>query len=316
MAGWVPFWRNDVPRPRRCSERRWSAAREGSRRDAWAESRSLVGLASVTSLVGDEEDALAIALEALADRGGRRSGVHGGGRPRDGGGVAAAAACGSTRRSITRRPRSARSESSAPGGSWRVRSVTAARSTGSPGGSRKPSRDLREAFVLCRDLQERALVTLDRRRARPHPRDAGRPRGGAVGARASPRPGSPMASRARRPRCWSPSASWRWPRTTRRPRARRHGRRSRSRTRARRARERAAAQVWWAGSALRPRRGGRGRGPRGRPNRARAAPLAAGAPRARAGRRRARLSRRRAHGRRRTLGVRGWLHRPRPRGSL
>src|SRR5205814_4061085 len=42
-----------------------AVARSSDRRDAWAEGRALVGLASITSPQGDEQDALGLGLEAL-----------------------------------------------------------------------------------------------------------------------------------------------------------------------------------------------------------------------------------------------------------
>ncbi|MGH2594358.1 MAG: AAA family ATPase [Actinomycetota bacterium] len=67
MAGWVPFHADDL----RGAEEMFREALEAARSDPdhpdrWAEVRSLVSLASVTSEDGDEADALALAEEALA----------------------------------------------------------------------------------------------------------------------------------------------------------------------------------------------------------------------------------------------------------
>ena len=90
MAGWVPFWRNELARAEAMFREALEVARSEDRRDAWAESRALVGLANVTSATADEQDALVIALEALQDRGGGAAGVHRRRRARDGRGLAPA----------------------------------------------------------------------------------------------------------------------------------------------------------------------------------------------------------------------------------
>ena len=66
MAGWSPFWQNDLARAEAMFREALAVARSDERRDAWAESRALVGLANVISPAGDEEEALAVGLEALA----------------------------------------------------------------------------------------------------------------------------------------------------------------------------------------------------------------------------------------------------------
>ena len=66
MAGWVPFWRNELDRAEAMFREALEVARSAtSVGDAWAESRALVGIANVLSLMADEEEALAVALEAL-----------------------------------------------------------------------------------------------------------------------------------------------------------------------------------------------------------------------------------------------------------
>ena len=54
MAGWVPFWRNDLERAETMFREALEVARTREPRDAWAESRALVGIANVISPVGDE----------------------------------------------------------------------------------------------------------------------------------------------------------------------------------------------------------------------------------------------------------------------
>jgi class 3 adenylate cyclase/tetratricopeptide (TPR) repeat protein len=65
MAGWVPFWSNDLEPARLMFQEALEVARSGSRADPWAEARALVGLASCISPVGDEEEAYAMSLAAL-----------------------------------------------------------------------------------------------------------------------------------------------------------------------------------------------------------------------------------------------------------
>src|SRR4029079_12201711 len=65
MAGWVPFWRNDLDDAEALFREALDVSRSGDGTDAWAEVRALVGLAGVTSPRGNELDVLAIANEAL-----------------------------------------------------------------------------------------------------------------------------------------------------------------------------------------------------------------------------------------------------------
>lgn len=65
MAGWVPYWRNDLEPARAMFQEALEVARANPRGDAWAEARALVGLASCISPVGDEEEAYAVSLAAL-----------------------------------------------------------------------------------------------------------------------------------------------------------------------------------------------------------------------------------------------------------
>jgi class 3 adenylate cyclase/tetratricopeptide (TPR) repeat protein len=66
MAAWAPFWRNDLATAAGAFREALAIARRGPGPDVRAEARALVGLASVVSVEADEEDALALALEALA----------------------------------------------------------------------------------------------------------------------------------------------------------------------------------------------------------------------------------------------------------
>ena len=66
MAGWVPFWREDLDRARALFEEALQVARENPAGDRWAEARALTSLASTISPVGDEAECLELARQALA----------------------------------------------------------------------------------------------------------------------------------------------------------------------------------------------------------------------------------------------------------
>jgi class 3 adenylate cyclase/tetratricopeptide (TPR) repeat protein len=66
MAGWAPYWENDLDAARAMFEEALATARANPEKDQWAEARALTSLASVISPVGDEEECLVLAKEALA----------------------------------------------------------------------------------------------------------------------------------------------------------------------------------------------------------------------------------------------------------
>ncbi len=66
MAGWLPFHADDLQGARKMFQEALDASRfDPDKPDRWAEVRALVSLASVTSEIGDEADALALAEEGL-----------------------------------------------------------------------------------------------------------------------------------------------------------------------------------------------------------------------------------------------------------
>jgi class 3 adenylate cyclase/tetratricopeptide (TPR) repeat protein len=157
MAAWVPFWRNELG----VAEQMFREALEVSRADgadAWAQSRALVGIANVISQTGSEEEALAIGLEALAmgDRAGQ--------------GFTSAVAHETVASSLRRLMRLDEALAHAElavgalrelGARWELASALGDRGAiqrlaGRLDGAEA---DTREAFLLCRDLKERALVT-------------------------------------------------------------------------------------------------------------------------------------------------------------
>ena len=158
MAGWVPFWRNELPEAEAMFREALEVARSEDRRDAWAESRALVGLANVTSAGGDEQEALATALEALVigEEGGQAFTAA----------VAHETVAASLRRLMRLDEALEHAELAVStlrelGARWELASALGDRGAihRLAGRLEEGEHDLREAFILCRDLQERALVT-------------------------------------------------------------------------------------------------------------------------------------------------------------
>jgi class 3 adenylate cyclase len=159
MAGWVPFWRDDLAGARRMFEEALEAARSNREHpDRWSEVRALVSLSSVTSEEGDEVDALALAQEGLEI--GRDSDQE----------FAIATAEEKVALALRHMLRldEALEHSEAAiriyrelGARWELagaigdRGVTYRLS----GRLEEAEAELREAFVLCRGLKERGLVT-------------------------------------------------------------------------------------------------------------------------------------------------------------
>ncbi len=158
MAGWAPYWRNELGRAREMFQEALDVARGEDRPDPWAEGRALVGLASVVSPVGDEQESLDLGLEALEV--GRASG-----QPFTAA-VAREHVAGSLRR-MMRLDESLEHADAAIrtfrelGARWELASAMGDRGTTHRlgGDLDEAERDLREAFRVCRELGERALVT-------------------------------------------------------------------------------------------------------------------------------------------------------------
>ena len=158
MAGWVPFWRNRLDEAEALFREALEVVRAGPRRDAWAEVRSLVGLASVTSPRGDEEAALRIGLEALSI-------AEASGQPFSAA-IAHQLVAVSSRRMLRLVEAVGHADSAVRilrelGARWELASALGDRGATHRVAGRLDAAelDLREAFVLCRDLKERALVT-------------------------------------------------------------------------------------------------------------------------------------------------------------
>jgi tetratricopeptide (TPR) repeat protein len=158
MAGWVPFWANDLPTAEAMFREALAAARSTEGGDAWAESRALVGIANVISPAGDEEEALRVGLEALSigEAAGQAFTAA----------VAHETVAASLRRLMRLDEGIEHAESAIRafrelGARWELASALGDRGSIHRVAGRldDAETDLREAFVLCRDLQERALVT-------------------------------------------------------------------------------------------------------------------------------------------------------------
>jgi class 3 adenylate cyclase/tetratricopeptide (TPR) repeat protein len=158
MAGWAPFWANDLPRAEAMFREALGAARSSDGGDPWAESRALVGIANVISPAGDEEEALRVGLEALAvgeDAGQAFTAA-----------VAHETVAASLRRLLRLEDGLDHAEAAIRtfrelGARWELAGALGNRGSiyRLAGRLEEAEADLREAFVLCRDLQERALVT-------------------------------------------------------------------------------------------------------------------------------------------------------------
>jgi class 3 adenylate cyclase/tetratricopeptide (TPR) repeat protein len=158
MAGWVPFWRNKLDEAAGMFQEALDIVRASDRADAWAEVRALVGLANVASPQGSEDDARALGVEALtiAERAGQPFSA----------GIAHQLLAASCRRALRLEQALAHADAAIRifrelGARWELASSLGDRGAIHRVAGRLDAAelDLREAFVLCRDLKERALVT-------------------------------------------------------------------------------------------------------------------------------------------------------------
>lgn len=158
MAGWVPHGRGRLADADAMFSEALELARGADPRDAWSESRALAGLAAVESERGSEERALTLALEALdvAERADQPFTV-----------ASAHQAVAASSRHLWRLEAAEQHADISVrtlrelGARWEL-----AAALGERGTIRRltddldaAETDLREAWVLCRDLRERALVS-------------------------------------------------------------------------------------------------------------------------------------------------------------
>ncbi|MEP7060132.1 MAG: AAA family ATPase [Actinomycetota bacterium] len=158
MAGWVPFWQNQLELAQTMFREALDVALSNPRRDHWAEARAMVGLASVISPMGDEREALAVAREALAI-----------GQEADQEftmAIARQTVAASLRRLMHLDDALADADAAVTtlrelGARWELAGALGERGSVHRLAGRldEAETDLREAFALCLDLRERALIT-------------------------------------------------------------------------------------------------------------------------------------------------------------
>lgn len=158
VAGWEPYWRDDLQTARAMFTEALSIARRGAEGDAWAEARALVSLAMLEGEAGDERESLALGSEALAlaEASGDRFSI----------GVAHESV-GSTMRRMDRLEEAEVHLDLAVGAfrdlsaRWELASALTSRGVVLRllGRVEDALADLREAYRLCRELKERSIVT-------------------------------------------------------------------------------------------------------------------------------------------------------------
>ncbi|HEY1127645.1 MAG TPA: tetratricopeptide repeat protein, partial [Actinomycetota bacterium] len=158
VAGWAPYWRNDMGKAREMFEEALVVARANPEGDPWAESRALGMVATLVENDGDQEEALALSSEslAIAEASGDRFSVA----------VARESVGNALRR--TGRMREAEPHLNAAvdgfrelGARWELASALTSRGTlhRLAGRIDQAVKDLREGYRLCRELKERGIVT-------------------------------------------------------------------------------------------------------------------------------------------------------------
>lgn len=157
VAGWGPYWRNDLETARAMFEEALVVARSNPRGDAWAEARALATLASVVSDTGDEEESLGLAAESLAvaEAHGDRFSI-----------AVARENVGAQLRRMGRLDEARSHVDGAVeafrelGARWELASALTGRGILNrlAGRASDAVRDLREAYRLCRELNDRSIV--------------------------------------------------------------------------------------------------------------------------------------------------------------
>jgi tetratricopeptide (TPR) repeat protein len=157
VAGGGPFWRNDLGGARVMFEEALDVARANAEGDPWAEARALGSLSMLVSETGDEEESLALAAQGLAIAEGKRDRFS----------IATAKenVAGALRRLGKLDEALAHADAAVDGfrelgAKWELASALTSRGNihrfdGRPG---EAVRDLREAYRLCRELQDRSIV--------------------------------------------------------------------------------------------------------------------------------------------------------------
>jgi class 3 adenylate cyclase/tetratricopeptide (TPR) repeat protein len=158
VAGWAPYWRNEMGKAREMFEEALAVARSNPEGDPWAESRALSMVATLVENEGDQEEALALSSEALAiaESSGDRFSV-----------AVARESVGNALRRIGRLSEAGPHLNAAVdafrelGARWELASALTSRGTLNRVAGRidQAVKDLREGYRLCRELKERGIVT-------------------------------------------------------------------------------------------------------------------------------------------------------------
>lgn len=158
VAGWGPYWRDDLEGARAMFEEALEVARSNTEGDAWAETRALISLAGITADTGDEADSLSLASQGLAIAEGTRdrfsiatardqvsAALRRMGKLDEGLGHADAAI--ESLREL--------------GARWELASALTSRGVLQRFAGRPDDalRDLREAYRICRELKTQAMIT-------------------------------------------------------------------------------------------------------------------------------------------------------------
>ena len=158
VAGWAPYWRNEMHHARAMFEEALQVARANPEDDTWAEARALTMLAIMISETGDEEESLGLASQALAiaEASGDRFSI----------GVAKESVGSALRRLWRLEDAEPHLDAAVQafrelGARWELASALTSRGIASRFAARNEDalRDLREAYRLCRELRERSLIT-------------------------------------------------------------------------------------------------------------------------------------------------------------
>ncbi|MEX0984600.1 MAG: AAA family ATPase [Actinomycetota bacterium] len=157
MAAWMPLQRGRLDEAEGLFREALATARGDDHRDPWSETRALTGLAAVTSQRGSEQDALAMAEEALgiaedAEQGFSAATAH-------------QVVAGSLRRLLRLDAAQAHADAAVEalrelGARWELASALGERGSilRVAGRLEESEGDLREALALCKDLRERSLI--------------------------------------------------------------------------------------------------------------------------------------------------------------
>jgi tetratricopeptide (TPR) repeat protein len=158
QAAWAPYWRDDLATARGMVEEALDAARAVPGSDPWAESRALITLAGIVEPQHDQEEVLALGSQALAiaESSGDRFSE-----------ATAREVVGNALRRMMRLDEAAPHLDAGVtahrelGSRWELASALTSRGNLHRLGGRTEEslRDLREAFRLFRDLQDRSMIS-------------------------------------------------------------------------------------------------------------------------------------------------------------